>query len=50
MVVSINSYITQYDNHLMNIYKDVLYNSVFYKNLLGQNTLIHNCINRIDNE
>ena len=49
MVVSINSYTTQYDNELIDIYKDVLYDNVFYNTLLGQNGLIHNCINRIDN-
>jgi hypothetical protein len=49
MVVSINSYTTQYDNHLIDIYKDVLYDNIFYKNLIGQNALIHNCINRINN-
>ena len=51
MVVSINSYMTQYDNHLTDIYKNknVLHDSIFYTNLLGQNALIHNCINRIDN-
>lgn len=49
MIVSINSYTTQYDNHLTDIYKDVLYDNIFYTNLLGQNTLIHNCINRINN-
>jgi len=49
MVVSINSYTTQYDNHLTDIYKDVLYDNIFYTNLIGQNALIHNCIKRIDN-
>ena len=49
MVVSINSYTTQYDNNLTDIYKDVLYDNIFYRNLLGQTTLIHNCINRIYN-
>jgi hypothetical protein len=48
MVVCINSYTTQYDNDLINIYKDVLYDSVFYTKLLGQNKLIHNCIERIN--
>jgi hypothetical protein len=50
MIVSINSYTTQFDNNLIDIYKTVkIYNSIFYKNLLDQNTLIHNCINIIDN-
>lgn len=48
MVVSINSYTTQYESHLINIYKDVLYDYVFYDNLLGQNKLIHNCVERIN--
>ena len=48
--VFISSYTTQYDNHLIDIYKTVkIYNSIFYKTLLDQNTLIHNCINIIDN-
>lgn len=46
-VVSINSYTTQYDTHLTDIYKDVLCDKVFYMNLIGQNKLIHNCLNRI---
>lgn len=50
MVVSINSYTTQYDRHLTDVYKDVLYDCVFYTSVLGQNVLIHNCINRINNE
>ena len=48
MIVSINSYTTRYDKDLTDIYKDVLYDSIFYTNLLGQNALINNCINRID--
>lgn len=48
MVVSINSYTTQYNNDLNNIYKDVLYDNVYYENLLGQNKLIHNCLDRIN--
>jgi len=56
MVVSITSYTTQYDSNLTEIYKDVLIDNKFYKNLFakedrggGQTTLIHKCINRIDN-
>uniref|UniRef100_A0A6C0KQJ4 Uncharacterized protein n=1 Tax=viral metagenome TaxID=1070528 RepID=A0A6C0KQJ4_9ZZZZ len=47
--VSINSYSTRYDKNLTYIYKDVLYDSIFYTNLLGVNTLINNCINRVEN-
>ena len=49
MLVSINSYTTQYDEDLNKIYKDVLYDKIYYNNLLGQNKLIHNCLDRIDN-
>ena len=49
MVVSINSYTTQYDTHLTDIYKDVLYDNIFYTKLIGSDALIHNCINRIHN-
>jgi hypothetical protein len=49
IIVSINSYTTQYDKDLTDIYKDLLYDNVFYTNLLGQSALINNCINRIDN-
>jgi hypothetical protein len=47
--VSINSYSTRYDKNLTYIYKDVLYDGIFYTNLLGRNTLINNCINRVEN-
>ena len=49
MVVSINSYTTQYNNILSNAYKGVLVDSRFYQGLLGQNTLIQKCIDRIPN-
>lgn len=49
MKVSINSYTTKFDNHLINIYNDFLINYLFYKNLIGQTNLIHNCIDKIDN-
>jgi len=49
IIVSINSYTTQYDKDLTDIYKDLLYDNVFYTNLLGQSALINNCINRIGN-
>ena len=48
MTVSINSYTTQYDNDLINVYKDVLYDNLFYKDLIGAHTLVNNCIHRID--
>lgn len=49
MQVSINSYTTTFDNSLNEIYKSVLFDSIYYKNLIGQNNLIHNCIKRISN-
>jgi hypothetical protein len=49
IIVSINSYTTRYDKNLTYIYKDVLYDSIFYTNLLGVNVLINNCINRVEN-
>ena len=48
IIVSINSYTTRYDKDLTDIYKDVLYDNIFYTNLLGQSALINNCINRIN--
>lgn len=47
--VSINSYTTKYDEDLTNIYKEVLYDKIFYPELIGQNGLIHNCMKRISN-
>lgn len=47
--VSINSYTTKYDDELTNIYKEVLYDKIFYLKLQGQNRLIHNCMKRITN-
>nr|QFG74636.1 MAG: hypothetical protein [Megaviridae environmental sample] len=49
MMVSINSYTTTYDSVLNKIYEHVLLDSKYYKNLIGQNRLIYNCINRINN-
>ena len=49
MKVSINSYTTKFDNSLKEIYKTVLVDCKYYKNLLGQNKLIHNCFDRITN-
>lgn len=46
--VSINSYTTKYDDNLTNIYKEVLYDKIFYPELIGQNGLIHNCMKRIN--
>jgi hypothetical protein len=48
MEVSINSYTTQYNQALKDVYKDVLHDSVFHTRLMGQTHLIHNCLSRID--
>ena len=45
--VYISSYKTNFDNDLLNIYKDVLIGHDFYENLIGQGNLIHNAINKI---
>ena len=50
MVVSINSYTTQYEDNLMGIYNDVLYDGIFYHDLIGQSKLIHNCVDRINED
>jgi len=49
MRVSINSYTTKFNNSLNEIYKSVLVDCKYYKNLKGQNKLIHNCFDRIRN-
>jgi hypothetical protein len=49
IIVSINSYSTRYDKDITDVYKDILYDSIFYTNLLGVNALINNCINRVEN-
>jgi hypothetical protein len=50
MCVSINSYDTKYNNDLIKIYDDnnLLIKTIFYKELIGQNKLIHNYINKAD--
>tara|TARA_B100001094_G_scaffold21128_1_gene17859 strand:+ start:230 stop:1024 length:795 start_codon:yes stop_codon:yes gene_type:complete len=48
MVVSINSYTTQYDDSLVEIYDNVLLENHFHVNLIGANGLIHGCINRLN--
>ena len=49
MTVSINSYTTNFDNSLNDIYESVLVDSKYYENLIGQAKLIHNCIDSINN-
>jgi hypothetical protein len=48
MVVSINSYTTRYDNDLNTIYNDVLCDTMYHHNLIGQSGLIHTCIDRLN--
>lgn len=47
VAVSINSYTTKFDSSLNEIYKSVLLDSVYYKDLIGQESLIHNSIDRV---
>lgn len=49
MMVSINSYTTRFDDPLNEIYESVLFDNIYYKELIGQGLLIHNCIDRITN-
>lgn len=47
MKVSINSYTTKFDKSLKDVYKNVLIDSIFYPDVLGQTHLIHSCIDRL---